>query len=388
MARKLDFKACMASFFSSEGLLPILLLVMTSAVFYTPQLMASEIVYIGKSFVIIDAGSGRGLKIGSEVCFEPTDGMDSICGRVAIARNRLCGIKVRRAAISRLSLGLEGRSDDLVEAVSQKKMSKEELKNLVDEIEKKIPAPVEKLEKRQAVTEVDSNMRFSLAWIISPLRNYRYRLPSYSLENEVTGEGELWTAEAIPAFAPFTFEAELAWQTSDDSELSLGIRRQAIIADAVFASYSAIDSSEKLEGLIDASALGLRMDWQEKFVLAEDLSFFYRPGIDIEESKVEVTENLSNGEGQLAKLQSRLLLLSLRAGSDIVWRFLTIDWRIGMTLFLPVTSKATKAQVNMSVKSDASLEQAANADNALVTALDHKKTSLGVQLIFGAGKTF
>lgn len=352
-------------------------------------LWAAQIVHLGENFVIIDAGSEEGLIKNSQVCFKLGDAEGSLCGKVDLSRKRLSSVKLSKSEIARLSLGLLAKSYELDDTVPHKKINKKELIKIIEEIVAKdrVINPQEAVTPNQEVPK-EAKLQWTIAWIIEPIRTYHYRLPSYSLENELSGQGKLWTAADPPALAPFGVEIEMAWLWSKESSWALGVHRQALISDKASANYSAIDQEERLDGQIDASAFGLRMDWQKRMLISDSFLWLLHPGLDLERSTLVLTENLLSSGDRITGLKSRLDILSLRLGADILYHLLGIDWRIGVTGLIPLLSRGSTVQEAMLANSDASEVQAENVDRDLVAALDHRKSSFSLQILLAMAKSF
>jgi hypothetical protein len=350
----------------------------------------ATIVYVSKTYVIIDAGSDNGLEKGHKVCF--FDKLMSLvgCGPIKAVRPRLAGIVIPKEHASEMGVGMVAKSEYLFETEGAPKATKKEIAKFVKALKKaeKVAHSKEEPEAPEtapAEPEAKSRHRSAgLNYLFSGAMPFSFRVPVYNLLNEMARSGSLWTQDRIVSNS--LLGIELFWQPALNADWAFDLRLyyRLIPGDGVIVNYDARDPKVGLRSTTKPSSSGLFVGLT-RWWGAGLLTWRGGGGLDVDRSLVQYTAGtVDSAEAEtVATVTSQLTALSLRLDGGLRLRLGALGIDFGVGALLPVLGQAQGSPKVPGIRTSVTTEQLDSAGEDLTKVLAHQRSKFGYQMTLG-----
>jgi hypothetical protein len=339
---------------------------------------AAEVVHVGKSFIVIRAGTEDDLQDGDEVCVEDETGEKLGCGTVKVLRPRLAGIRLDADIAARVTKGMT--------ATATKALPKAP----ADESEAAESAPPKRARKPPKSTDRErAAPRLTLDYLSSVRTPFQYRTPRYDLAAEIAGSGPLWRGEGTIDSSKAGLALSFAWPVGQRWLVAPGLHYRAPQEEALLLDYERDDPGIYLEAKTAASSSGLSIEAHHSLPLGR-FELLTSGGLDFDRSVVRFSaiRKGSTDEASVARLDSTLLAVSLRLGVRLELVLGPFSVGLGVSGLLPFAGTASGSPSGASSKTEVDAIQAAAASADLKEALGHERTRYGTELSLGMSARF
>jgi hypothetical protein len=312
---------------------------------------AQSIIRVGDyDYVVIDAGSANGLKIGSRVCFHDGDDHEIACGTVRSIRAHHAGVAIETDDKEKLTVGLRAKSSGMTP---------------------------------NAALESSGPRALSLSYVAAPLLPFTYGIPAYSIDSEIAGTGALYKRDAKVTSSRVGFELGYRHPLSAKLGLRFAMRYHGLPTDQLSVDYDRFDPAIFANGETSASAFELESAASIISPLGKSVAVMGHGGLALMRSVVTYEAKREGGGGSagIASYESTLLSASLALGGGLRWSPTTsLALDVMAEGLLPFAGSASD-DAKVTEKSGITTEDTLRRD--LRKAVDHKRASFGLLTALG-----
>lgn len=359
--------------------------------------LSATVLALGRTFVVIDAGTLQGLKHGDLICIKDQGGTEVGCGNLGETRPRLSEVRLSSWTAARVKIGHRAVGQSLKPSSKVEKVSQSEVLTFVRVVEKirgqdKIWNP-----SMSAVTLSRSlglppatiwfrSARVKLAILGTAKLPFSYQVPKYNVRGELDESDTLWVPDREVVRTPWGGELSGALPFTDHIALVTTLHMRKLPSDEVTVSYDARDPSQGATGKLSGLTYGAGLDLEFGWPLLPALEAIFSLGLEGDVSRIEYKkQTLSPMEEQtIGSLSSDLQVWSGRLGLDLAWVLgggFALD--LGGKVLLPQVEKATTNAKTPVLKDTLSPSQKEASADALKSTLNHHKSKVGSQVYLG-----
>jgi hypothetical protein len=364
---------------------------------------AATIRSVGRTFVVVDAGSAHGLGHGDVVCIQAGDAKMIGCGNVGETRPRLAEVRLPTWTAARVKMGYRAVGRSIRDATKAPPVSQSEILTFVKVLEK-IHGADAKLRPAAAAPLLISigeglppatlwfrGARVRAALLATYQLPFSYRMPKYNVYGELSDDTGLWIPDREVKRAPWGSELSFSVPFTDHIALVTSGHIRKLPDDELTVSYDARDPTLGTIGKITGLTYGGGLDVEYGWPVLSALEVIVSAGVEGDMSRLRFKQKTASplDEATIATLSSNLLVWSARLGLDFAWAMgggFALD--LGAKAILPRLERADRSVETGGLKDTLTDVQNTAAADTLKSSLNHHKAKIGSQVTLGLSHAF
>ena len=352
----------------------------------------ATVVYVGRTYAVIDAGKENGLSKNDKVCFAEREINLVACGEVGAIRRLLAGVRLTEADAAKLAVGMKVLSENLKESPHVSKPTKKEIAKFVKALKKADQAKATNVDvdSFEPMVEKTSRRGVLLTYLGTPITPFRFHVPAYDLNREIARSDALWIADR--AVTTSLMGAQVTWNAPLDLSWSwnIGGHYRLFPEDRLTVNYDARNPQVGARSITNVTSVGLFLGAARWWGPLDGIGYRVGGGLDSDISQVTYSLKTVDTDETLtiASLSSRLVVLAVRVDGGLQVPLGPVVLDFGVSALLPVFGTAQSKVSLPGLRDSAAQEQKDSAQADLKAALSHEKSGFGVQAAFGIGADF